>query len=609
MNALRIRILTASPEWFDSLVDNDTPRYSLRATLSKMSSSSGNKSNDQGKSSTHETGVRLGAMASASPPTEDVENGTHESHIMNASLQDVHGKAADELVPGKPLSSIGKLAFYINRFEQYLIRYNLEARGLQRVEPQETHDLTWKSYLQAFLLWVSMNLAANNITLGMLAPAVFTLGFRDAALCAVFGSILGSLPVAYISYWGPISGNRTMIFARYTFGWWPSKLIVVLNIVVLLGYSLIDLVIAGQILSAVSTNGNLNVVVGIIIVAVICWVISTFGISLFHTYQRYAWFPQLIAVSILYGVSSSEFDLSTPSQGDSRTRIGNRLSFFSLCLSAAITYAGIGADFFVYYPPSTSRSRLFTATLLGLVVSFTFALIVGIGLASAVSVNEAYAAAYETSQGALILEGFSSLGGFGKFLAVVILLSLVANTIGPSYSIGIDFQILARVAQRVPRFIWNTCGVIVYTVCALAGRNSLAEIFTNFLALMGYWVSIWIAITFEEQMIFRRRKGYDWAVWNQQDRLPVGAAALVSFLVGWAGAILCMAQVWYIGPIAKEVGEHGADVSYTDGVTDFRLHELTIGTDGDLCWLLLGCLGLSTSPMDRAQKIETMTRA
>ena len=78
---------------------------------------------------------------------------------------------------------------------------------------------------------------------------------------------------------------------------------------------------------------------------------------------------------------------------------------------------------------------------------------------------------------------------------------------------------------------------------------------------MGYWLAIWIAITIEEQLIFRWRSGYDWTVWNQKEKLPMGIAALVAFLVGWAGAILCMAQVWYIGPIAARVGEFGADVS------------------------------------------------
>lgn len=189
-------------------------------------------------------------------------------------------------------------------------------------------------------------------------------------------------------------------------------------------------------------------------------------------------------------------------------------------------------------------------------------LVLGIGLASGIATNPSYATAYSAGQGALIVEGFSSLHGFGKFCAVVVALGLVANIIPPTYSSGVDFQILGRYAAKVPRFIWNTFGVVVYTVCALAGRDSLSVIFTNFLALMGYWVAIWIAITLEEHLIFRRHRGYSWTAWNDRSKLPLGAAALLAFLVGWAGAILCMAQVWYIGPIAKTVGEFGADVSF-----------------------------------------------
>ena len=120
---------------------------------------------------------------------------------------------------------------------------------------------------------------------------------------------------------------------------------------------------------------------------------------------------------------------------------------------------------------------------------------------------------------------------------------------------------LGKWALFVPRAVWNTIGVVVYTVCALAGRDHLAQIFTNFLALMGYWLSIWIAITLEEHLVFRRRSGFNWAHWNQASKLPLGLAALVSFLVGWVGAILSMAQIWYVGPIARLVGDNGADVS------------------------------------------------
>ena len=61
---------------------------------------------------------------------------------------------------------------------------------------------------------------------------------------------------------GRLKQFNWQIFARYTMGWWPSKLVVLLNIIVLLGYALIDCVVAGQILSAVSPNGSMSVVVG-----------------------------------------------------------------------------------------------------------------------------------------------------------------------------------------------------------------------------------------------------------------------------------------------------------------------------------------------------------
>lgn len=348
-------------------------------------------------------------------------------------------------------------------------------------------------------------------------------------------------------------------------GWWPSKLVVILTLIILIGYSLIDLVIAGQILSAVSTNDSLSIIAGIVITAVIVWVVTTFGYSILHYYQRYAWLPQVIVTMILAGVAGPKFDLySNPSAGtDSRTVAGNRLSFFGLCLAAAITYAEDAADFFVYYPEDVSRTKIFSFTLIGLYSSFTPMMVIGIGLASGIASNTAWSNAYAISQGALIVEGFRPLGTFGSFCSVVVALGLIPNTVAPTYASGIDWQALGTYFEKVPRVVWNTFSVLIYTVCAIAGRAHLAAIFTNFLALMGYWVSIWVAIILEEHLIFRKYRGlgWNWEAWNDQRKLPIGIAALIAFLIGWAGAILCMAQVWYIGPISALIGAYGGDVS------------------------------------------------
>jgi len=128
---------------------------------------------------------------------------------------------------------------------------------------------------------------------------------------------------------------------------------------------------------------------------------------------------------------------------------------------------------------------VFTATLIGLSLSFTFTFVLGTGLASGLSNDPVWEAAGPGS-GALVVAGYNGLGGFGKFCSVIAALGLIANMVPPTYSSGIDFQILGRYPAMVPRFLWNTFGVIVFAVCALAGRNNLSVIFTNFLALMGY---------------------------------------------------------------------------------------------------------------------------
>jgi len=131
----------------------------------------------------------------------------HEEPIANHGLPLYEHETNDE-------TNLGGWKRAWNGFERQLVAYNLEARGIERVEPDERQDLRLLGYSQVAIMWFSVNLAANNITLGMLGPAVFSLGFVDACLLSVFGALVGCLVVAYIATFGPKSGNRTMIFSR-----------------------------------------------------------------------------------------------------------------------------------------------------------------------------------------------------------------------------------------------------------------------------------------------------------------------------------------------------------------------------------------------------------
>jgi purine-cytosine permease-like protein len=68
-------------------------------------------------------------------------------------------------------------------------------------------------------------------------------------------------------------------------GYYPSKICCLLNIVIMLGYGMIDCLVGGQVLAAVS-GGRISVVAGVIIVAAITWVVVVFGMSVFHVYER-----------------------------------------------------------------------------------------------------------------------------------------------------------------------------------------------------------------------------------------------------------------------------------------------------------------------------------
>lgn len=118
-------------------------------------------------------------------------------------------------------------------------------------------------------LWVSANLTANHVALGMLGPNLYNLSFVDSALTATFGVLIGAACTGYISTFGPQSGNRTMVIARYSMGWWPSRICGVLNIIIMLGYGMIDCVVGGQMLSAIS-GGSVSIIVGVVLVAVCC---------------------------------------------------------------------------------------------------------------------------------------------------------------------------------------------------------------------------------------------------------------------------------------------------------------------------------------------------
>jgi len=346
-----------------------------------------------------------------------------------------------------------------------------------------------------------------------------------------------------------------MVVLRYFMGWWPSKIVCVLNIILMVGYISISAVIGGQMLSAVSGDGEgqMSIVVGIVVVEVVILVVAVFGMRAFHAYERYAWLPQLMVLFVLVGCAGPYFDVSL--QSTTTQLAASRISFLSLCLYAPASWVGAASDFYVYYPERTSKVKVFLLTCTGLWLSFTFVFMLAIGLATGMSTHQGWADASAVSTGALIVSAFQPLGDFGRFCAVIVALGLIANSTPGTYAAALGFQVLGRYPKKIPRWAWTCVVVVLELVLALAGREHLFVILQNFLALMGYWTELMVCIVAEEHFFFRRGKlGFDWTRWEDKSYLPVGWAALVAFLLGWVGSVLGMYQIWYVGPLAEKAG-------------------------------------------------------
>ena len=111
-------------------------------------------------------------------------------------------------IPPTPVLK-GRLAQWNARVESLA---GLEARGIKRVLPEEKkHECGRRGYLHMFGLWFGINLVVMSIITGFLGPLVYQLGWVDCVCIVIFANALTCCGPAYISTFGPQSGNRTMV--------------------------------------------------------------------------------------------------------------------------------------------------------------------------------------------------------------------------------------------------------------------------------------------------------------------------------------------------------------------------------------------------------------
>ena len=155
-------------------------------------------------------------------------------------------------------------------------------------------------------------------------------------------------------------------------------------------------------------------------------------------------------------------------------------------------------------------------------------------------------------------DGSAARNGFGKFCLVIAALSIIANNCPNIYSVAFSLQVLSRWTAAVPRFVWTFLATIVYCAIAIPGYSHFEDVLENFMLLIAYWLAIYEAISLSDHFLFKRGfSGYNVASYDQPSKLPPGFAAIGAFCFGVFGAVMGLAQVWFVGPIAIHIGNTG----------------------------------------------------
>ena len=288
----------------------------------------------------------------------------HPPYVADVEMRS--GSVDEEIARARNIQSTFAPLRVLRQSEVWLdSKLGIETQGIDRI-PEE--DKRPPSIINTFLLWWSMTLHVGTLLIGVLGPT-FGLSLNQSAAGIVVGTFLGALCTAYTGTLGPkVSplsprsskyralltcflqlGLRQIACSRYSFGFWGAKLCSILNVLVGGGFAVVNVVVCGQILSAVS-DYRMTISVGCVIVAVISYVISVFGFALIHTYEKYAWIPTIILLCVLIGQAGPHVSASVPAEDSGLALAGAFLSFLALNFSSASGWCSIAAGITQYHP-------------------------------------------------------------------------------------------------------------------------------------------------------------------------------------------------------------------------------------------------------------------
>ena len=440
-------------------------------------------------------------------------------------------------------------------------KLGIESEAITRKRPEDKREVHWVEELSMAFLWASGTMNTSCFATGFLGWE-FGLTLKQSILITIFTSILAASLSGYCATFGAATGLRQISVSRYSFGWWPNKLVAILNGIQQLGWAAVACITGGLALTAVS-DGHVSLILGIVILAVVALLISFVGLNAILIWDRWAWVVFFVIFMIIFGETGKYADNTSPAKVSGLSLSGAVLNLIGVVYGSSASWCTLASDYYVHYPTNVSRVKVFLMTTFGIAIPTSIGMVAGCVVASSLNNRVDWADIYENDGVGYLIQDMLYPRGFAKFLLTLLVLSGINVNVISIYSSAISFQQISRPFARMPRLFWTLLCFVAILALSIGGRSKLNTYLQDFLSLLGYWCTSYAVILFEEHYIFRKGKfeNYDLEGWNDPARLPLGIGAGVAFGLGIVAWCMGMDETWFVGPLAKTIGDAGGDVA------------------------------------------------
>jgi len=412
------------------------------------------------------------------------------------------------------------------------------------VEPVQLGDRHGTPRSQ-FTLWLGSNLTIGSFALGFL-PIALGLPWGWSIASILLGNVLGALALAACAAMGPTYGKPQLMIGRLSFGRVGGYVPALLNYLSTIGWFTVNNILGTFGLQILWPH--LHFWQGAMLLVIIQGLLAIYGHNLIHMYERL----MSIVLSVLFLIATVICLRHVSALGTYHPTHTALWPMFAIMVAAALSYVGSWApyasDYSRYLPAATRRSKIIGNAFWGSFLASAWLELVGASVAvlagSRLSSNPI--AAFHTV-----------MGGFGVLAVIAIILGGTAADALNLYSNALSAGALNI---RLPRWTLAVAASILGLVLSLLGAGHFEQNYTDFLLLLGYWMTPWLGVLFTDFFILQayRRANFD----SRMNRKVVWPG-IISFLIGIVCSIPFMSSSLYTGAVAKLL--NGADLTFYVG--------------------------------------------